>query len=68
MVLERNYGKAFGFEWHLLNYKAQFGRMPSGYRVIERGDTSRDRVVTFGRWQLVISKLESSSGASVTWR
>ena len=69
MVLQRNYGKTFGFEWHLLDYKAQFGRMPSGYRFIEQGTTERDRVITFGRWQLVVSKLKSSSGArTVTWR
>ena len=67
MVLEGNYGKAFGFEWHLLNYLAQFGRMPSGYRFIEQGNTSKDRVITFGRWQLVISKLERKA-ANVVWR
>ena len=39
MVLQRNYGKTFGFEWHLLDYKAQFGRMPNGYRFIEQGTT-----------------------------
>ena len=70
MVLERNYGKAFGFEWHLLDYKAQFGRMPNCHRFIERGTTERDRVITVGRWQLVISKLEGSGAApsAVTWR
>lgn len=56
MVLERNYGKAFGFEWHLLDYKALFGRMPRFHRFIEQGMTERDRVITFGRWQLIVSR------------
>ena len=68
MVLERNYGKAFGFAWHLLDYKAQFGRMPNRHRFIEQGTTERDRVITFGRWQLVISKLERRAASAVAWR
>lgn len=68
MILERNYGKAFGFEWHLLDYKAQFGRMPSGHRFIERGDTSSDRVVTFGRWQLVVSRARKRGEAALEVR
>jgi hypothetical protein len=51
------FGRAFGIEWHLFNYQALYGCMPDCYRLIEQGHTSRDRVITLGRWQLIVSKL-----------
>lgn len=51
------FARAFGFEWHLFNYKAQYGVMPDRYRFISKGSISGDFVVTVGRWQLIVSRL-----------
>lgn len=51
------FARAFGFEWHLFNYKAQYGVMPEQYRFIAKGSISGDFVVTVGRWQLIVSRL-----------
>ncbi len=64
------FGRLFGFEWYLLDYKAQFGGMPRkvGYRFIEQSaHRKRERIVSFGRWQLILRRVhagrESSAGA-----
>lgn len=48
--------KLLGVDWFLFDYQHVYGNMPDCHRFIEQGTTSGDRVITFGRWQVIVSR------------